>query len=311
MSEYLTISPPIFQTWFNFVGQHDLVLAAEAELVADWFAPEMRRYCEFIQGPNETSVGLMVRGEGLGFTTRVQRLMRVWNMPEAGITHHAALAAMFEHKRAFLKLEWHPAEATDQSDHLLAFYFRRRPQVKTVLEYLQQHGVHLDILEGVANVARLLNKNSVHFVATALRPGHHVRHKLYFSQYVTPERFDEVTQRLQAVLAYFRIAPDVQRAWAHYHTSLLVPDQVTTIFVSVSFEQDVLVPSVKFDYPEVEPQVCLEMLPPAERGRAGAEIQALCQTVGLERLSYLGVRLNQFGPLRLKYYADFKAELLF
>lgn len=296
---------PVQRIWLDFLAQHSVAVRIDGEQAAAMFAPEMRRYCEFIQGPGGASLGFMVRGERLDFTLRAQRLMEAWQMPSAGIAHHAALAAMFEHKRAFLKLEWHKSETGDQSERLIAFYFRRRPAVKDVLGYLQQRGVKLDILERVAEVARLLSKNSIHFVAAALRPGHPVRHKLYFSQYVTPERFDDVTRRLQAVLTLFDIQPDVQRDWSRHHTALLSPAEINTIFVSVSFEQDVLISSVKLDYPKVEPQLCLDLLPPNERARAEVEIQALCNSVGLDRLSYLGVRLNPSGPLRLKYYVDF------
>lgn len=303
MSEKVML--PVQQTWIDFLADHNVAERADGERVAEMFAPEMRRYCEFIQGPGGTPVGFMVRGERLDFTLRAQRLMAAWQMPSAGIAHHAALAAMFEHKRAFLKLEWHKSETVGQRERLIAFYFRRRPAVKDMLGYLQQHGVRLDILERVADVARLLDKNSIHFVAAALRPDHQARHKLYFSQYVTPERFDDVTRRLQTVLTLFDIHPDVQSNWSRHHTALLSPDEISTMFVSVSFERDAFIPSVKLDYPKVEPQVCLELLPPKERARAEIEIRALCDSVGLDRLSYLGVRLHRSDPLELKYYADF------
>lgn len=292
------------RAWSDFIAQHNLSQRPDCQAVADLFIADMGRYCELIQGPGGTPLGFMVRGEGFDFTLRAQRVMEAWHMPPAGIAHHAALAAMFEHKRAFLKLEWHYSETTGQSEHLIAFYFRRRPSVKDVLTYLQQGGVQRTILERVAEAAGLLDKNSIHFVAAALRPGRQVRHKLYFSQYITPERFDDVTRRLQAVLAHFDMAPAVQHEWAQHHTGLLSPEQVTTLFVSISFEHDLLVPSVKFDYPEVKPQSCLPLLPPGQRDKAATELEALCHTAGLEKLSYLGLRLHPSGPPGLKYYAD-------
>ena len=279
---------------------------AEAEDVVDRFAPEMERYCELLYGPGGRPFGLMFRGEGPQFTARVQRQLRAWRMPNEGLAHYASLVELFEHKRAFLKLEWQQAEQIGQDDHLVAVYFRRRPAVRKIMEYLHRHGVQVDILEQAAHLAQLLEKDSVHFVSAAMCPGQAVRHKLYFSQYVTPERADAVLTRLFEVLTWFEIDTEVRARWARHHHKFIPADRVTTIFVSLSFENNLLVPSIKIDYPNVSPQIAAMLLPTPERPGAEAEMEGLCTLTGIENLSYLGVRLQRTGPLSLKYYADFE-----
>lgn len=304
MSQLLRVAPPSAHTWYQFVEQGVAVPPAEAELVADLFGPEMRRYCEFVQAPAGGPVGLMVRGEGTNFSERVQHLLRAWHMPAAGLAHHAALAHLFEHKRAFLKLEWQPSLKDGPAEHLAAFYFRRRPAVKTMLTRLQQDGVQRAVLEQVAELARLLHKDSIHFVAAALRPGRAIRHKLYFSQYVTPENAGLILQRLTQALAWFGTKPD---KLYETHRSLIPEDRATTFFVSLSFEADRLIPSLKLDYADVSPEQAASWLPVSDRPAVAQEVRRFCRTVGVEKLSYLGVRFHRAGPITLKYYGDLSA----
>jgi hypothetical protein len=243
----------------------------------------------------------MVRGEGPNFSERVQHLLRAWQMPAAGLAHHAALAHLFEHKRAFFKLEWQQALPGGPIEHLAAFYFRRRPMLKKMLEQLRQDGVQLGILDQVAELARLLHKDSIHFVAAALRPGRAIRHKLYFSQYATPEDSGLILQRLTQALAWFGVDPE---NLTEAHRALMPENRATTFFVSLSFEADRLIPSLKIDYPEVSPEQAAGWLPPVERSAVEREVRGLCTIVGIETLAYLGVRLPRSGPITLKYYAD-------
>lgn len=297
-----TMAPTVLQTWYGFVRQDDAFPIAEAEIVADMFAPDMQRYCEFIQGAG--CRGLMITGEGPQFTARAQALMQAWDMPLEGAAFHASLAELFDHKRAFLKLEWHNKEKVEHVEHLIAFYFRRRPSVKNYLEHLQQHNVQVDILKQILYLAEWLEKDSIHFAAAAVRPDRAVRHKLYFSQYITPEETDNVLHRLLEAMQRFDINSEARRHLAQHHHRLVSSEQATTIFVSVSFENKTLIPSLKIDYPDVSPQACAALLPPDKQNEAEAEVSNLCAGIGIKNLSYLGVRLNQTGPIQLKYYAD-------
>lgn len=304
----MTLIPTVQQAWLNFFDCRHPDLIGETGTVVDRFGPEIGQYCEFVQGAGGWPVGLMIRGEGAWFTTRTQRLMAAWGMPVEGLAHHLYLAELFEHKRAFLKLEWHQITGTDRFERLVAFYFRRRPSVKIALEHLQRSGVRLDILQRAAQMAQFLEKDSVHFVAAALRPGQPIHYKLYFSQYVTPQQSETVLHRLLGVMAWLEINPGVQAQWAALHRLLVPPERTTTLFVSISFTKETFIPSVKFDYADVLPQTGAKLTIATEQPQTELEMGQLCRLLDRETLSYLGVRYHRSGPLSLKYYADFMAH---
>jgi len=290
--------------WRALLARSELPISADALAVADMFAPELRSYCELVQAPGAASIGLMFRGEDRSFSQRTLVLMEAWGMPPEGIEQFGIWADLFEHKRAFLKLEWHRSAQTGQIERLIAFYFRRRPAVGKALGSLQSRGVRLEVLDRVARLASLLGKASVHFVSGALRPGHALRHKFYFSQYLTPDTAPLLSSRVLAAMEWFGVDPGARALIGQHHATLAAPDREATIFVSCSFTATAFIPSMKIDYPDVAPAAAAALLPIRARGAAEAEIATLCTAAGLERLSYLGVRLNQAGPPGLKYYAD-------
>jgi hypothetical protein len=309
-----TSDSPARDAWIRFAEQSGLPIVDEAVQVAGVFAPELERYAELIRGPGGDPVGLMVRGEGETFSDRAQSLMRSWGMPDEGIAHYLALANLFEHRRAFLKLEWRWSDRRSESgqgeqiERLAAFYFRRRPSVRKMLEYYRSCGVSDFILERLAQLARLLDKDSIHFVSGAMRPGHDIRHKLYFSQYLTPDRHEGALRRLGLAMEAFVVDQEARAQVGRHHAALAPANRTSTVFVSASFGASGLVPSVKIDYPEVPPGACVALLPRKERAAALGEIQGLCRVAGTKTVSYLGVRLNKAGPVSLKYYVDLQAN---
>jgi hypothetical protein len=292
------------RAWTEFVRRSGLPIREEAALVANVIAPEMNRYGELIQGPGGAPIGLMVRGDGEDFTARAERLMRAWAMPDGAIAAYRALAEWLEHLNGFLKLEWHPARAGHDCERLIAYYFRRRPPVEEVVAHLRGHGVDRDILKRVVAFAGLLEKGSVHFVAGAMRPDRELRHKLYFSQYLTPEESTSVEHRLRKAMERTGVAAESRDLLMHHHRNLAPPECVATLFVSISFAAAAMVPGLKLDYPDVAPETAAALLPDGERTVAAAEMRDLCSLIGLDRLSYLGVTLHPDRPPGLKYYAD-------
>ena len=151
---------PLFRVelaWIDFAKQYQLPVN-QAEQVVSLFSSEIRHYCELIQAQAGTSVGLLIRGETPKFTDRVQQLMQSWNVPSLAIERYITFAEQFEHKRAFLKLEWHLTQKTAPGEYLIAYYFRRRPAVREVLKFLHNHGVALELLSWVVRVSELLSK---------------------------------------------------------------------------------------------------------------------------------------------------------
>jgi hypothetical protein len=299
-SREMTVQSTNHQNWLEFMAQSKLPIWNATEQIAYLFAPEIRRYCELIQASGGAAQGLLVRGENASFTRRAQELMQVWKMPQQGIKRYLALAEQFEHKRAFFKLEWHQSQPSQAVDYLIAYYFRRRPAVESVLVDLQHQGVGKEILDRIAQVANLLNKESVHFVAAAMRPQQELCHKLYFSQYITADQDEVVLHRLFTLMKWFGVELTAQSFLAQCHRALLGTNPDTTIFVSISFTRDQFTPAIKIDYPQVSPAMCTAVATPAVQ----TEVQKFCTSVGKQNLSYLGIRFCQSGAVSFKYYVD-------
>jgi hypothetical protein len=288
--------------WLRWANASGLPMGDEAERLGDTFLPELAHYCELISGPTGAPIGLMTRGEDETFTRRAAALMHAWEMPEA-VAGFLAQAAFFAHKRAFLKLEWAPRPGGGV-ERLAAYYHRRRPAVATMRERYAAAGVVAPVTERVGLFAETLGKSSIHFVAAAMRPAQPPHHKLYFSQYVTAETIASVGRRVAAVMDLVGIDPLATAARLDLHARLLPPAGEHTIFVSMKFTDDGLLPGMKIDYPLVTPDRLALVAPPAERAALVATARALCAAAGTSALSFLGVTLVPGAPPAFKLYAD-------
>ncbi|MCG8419315.1 MAG: hypothetical protein MJE77_15385 [Proteobacteria bacterium] len=275
----------------------------EVGQICELFAGELASYGEVIIAPGNERAGLMIRGEDESFTSRVHSVMERWNMPEPGLHYHTVLAHLFEHRRAFFKMEW-----GGDGDRLVAFYFRRRPTVDRVIEQLGVQGVADDVLDRVRQFARLLGKTTVHFVSAALRPGSAVYHKIYLSQWVTTDTARAVAGRIERLLDAEGIGEGNRDIWSLYHNSLARPHLDSSLFVSISFTETALLPWVKIDYPGIAPSIAAALLAIDRQAGAETEMRALTDRMGVDELSYLGVRLNRDQPITLKYYCDYAQD---
>jgi hypothetical protein len=270
----------------------------------DMFADEFARYGEVILGPAGDVVGFMTRGEGESFTQRAKLVLQSMGMPPAAIAHHAFLSEWMEHTRAFFKAEWQTTG--DTVTPLAACYFRRRPEVETVLAKLHARGVSTARQDELRQIAASLEKDTVHFVAAAFRPGHTLHHKLYFSQYVTDQTRTIVEDRIERLFDRLGGSPELRALWRRVHRKMLLHLDETTCFVSVNFTDDQRLPWFKIDYPEVSPALAAEWAPPDQRAAVQRDAQTACAAASTTRLSFLGVRLGATGAYpSLKYYADF------
>jgi hypothetical protein len=285
-------------------------IASAAAAVADLFEPELDDYAELVAGPSQGGspevIGFMTRGEGVGFTERAAAALQRFDMPPAAREHHRFLAEMFEHRRAFFKVEWH-RQPDGGATPAASCYFRRRPEVERVLAALAGRGVDPAVLDELRVVAAGLEKRSVHFVAAAFRPSAPVHHKLYFSQYVTAATRALVAARVDRLLGSAGESEDVRAGRRRAHDHMLADagaGQETTIFVSASFAARERLAGLKIDYPGPTPAQAAVWAPDADRPRVEREARLACVSVGRDRLSYLGVRLHGDQPPVLKYYAD-------
>jgi hypothetical protein len=264
------------------------------------FGRELDDYAELIVGPGQRPAGFMTRGEDAGFTERAGGALAQLGMGDEALAHHRRVAEWFEHVRAFLKLEWHVTDAGVEP--LAACYFRRRPTVDEVLTRLGRWGVGAAARELTMDVARLLEKDSVHFVAAAFRPESAVHHKLYFSQYLTAETQERVADRITRVFRLFGRPEAAIERWRTNHDRTVRLDE-STIFLSVSFTADRIAPSFKIDYPEVVPARAAVWVGETEQAGVMGDCEAASALVGSAAVSYLGVRFADAGS-SLKYYCD-------
>lgn len=289
------------------------LLPAEQTLVprslTEMFAAELDQYAELIVGPGGRPVGFMTRGEGPMFTERVRLALEQLDLPAAARAHHQALAQWFEHKRGFFKAEWHSAGPGLPLEPLAAIYFRRRPPVEAVLERLDGWGVPAAVASAAAELGAILEKETIHFVSAAFRPGHPVHHKLYFSQWVTAETREAVTARLIRVFEYYGFGPAAIAAWKDHHERCVLPHD-STLFVSMSCAADGVSRSFKIDYPDLSSALAAGWLPEPERAAVRRDGDLAQAMTGTRLMSFLGVRFTPDldEPERLtpalKYYCD-------
>ncbi|HEX2573373.1 MAG TPA: hypothetical protein VH877_27740 [Polyangia bacterium] len=275
---------------------------AQAFTLADLFGNDLDRYAELIVAPAQQAAGFMTRGEDLQFYQRARIALMEFGFGPQALELHGALSTWFEHRRAFLKLEWRRTEAGVEP--LAACYFRRRPPVASALARLAALGAGSAAVAHAEEMARALAKGSIHFVSVAFQPGRPPYYKLYFSQFADPADPAAATARVDRVFDLFGVGGLVREHWRELHDATVGPGE-QTFFVSMSSGGDGPRPSFKIDYPSVSPMRASEWLPVAERRAVVLEIERTCALAGVRALSFLGVRFTPGEPAPvLKYYAD-------
>jgi hypothetical protein len=282
-----------------------LAPAAASELadVARCIFPEFDSYGELIAAIDSPVAGLLVRGEGQDFTRRVSELMESWRMTEETKRFQLILAEAFDHKRAFLKLEW--CALGDRIERQIAIYYRRRPCVHDALKMLAGFAGSCLPLGEFRELGALLGKDTVHFVAFTARPDRPLWYKFYFSQYLTPESFQAGEARLRRAVERFAAVPTAVPRWLAYHDRLAPRYRAQSVFVSLALCEDGSDGSIKIDYPDVAPMVAAGLLDGAAAAQTHEGLRCLCDAAGRATLSYLGVRIGAADHLVLKGYADF------
>ena len=279
--------------------------AADAvQEAADRFSPELGAYGELILNRRGTLAGFMTRGESDAFAERVRDQFAAFEVPDELLRQHAHWTGRLGPGRSFMKLEW-DGMGGDTPARLAAFYMRRRLPVREAVALIAANAAGALPTAHFATLARLLGKETVHFIAMAGRPGSPVHYKLYFSQLQRPETADATRVRLARALGQFAPHQAAIARWAAYHDMLAPIGREQTLFVSLAMTRDGVQPSIKIDYPDVATDVAVGMLDVADQPEAAARFEALCDRAGIRRLSYLGVRLGVGDTPVLKGYADF------
>jgi hypothetical protein len=272
---------------------------AEALSLVDLLGEEVSRYMELIATPAGDCVGLMTRGEGADFTWRAQAALRMLGMSEEALARHRALARFFEHQRGFFKVEWQEVGGAYRAQ--AAAYYRRRPALTEALAWLGEQGVARGPREQLARLGEAVEKETVHFLASAFWPEAAPLHKVYFSQHLHAGSQALVQRRLERALALTGVSEEARRRWARWHG--VTAQAEGTLFVSARVGAQRLEPGCKLDYGEVPVERALLWCEPAARAQAQAQAQALLDRTGRAALTWLGVALRGEAPA-LKFYCD-------
>ena len=278
--------------------------ASEAAAAAGRFAPEFACYGELIRNRRRDLAGFMVRGEDRDFAARTRMQLEAFDAPEEALRQHDHWVAELGPKRAFCKLEWQRTPEGGLA-RLAAIYIRRRLPVADVIALISTAADAPLPTAHYRTLARLLGKETVHFIALACRPGEPVHYKLYFSQLLNAANRAAVQVRLGRALGQFAPNPQAVARWAAYHDQLVPAGAESTLFVSLAMTRHVVQPSVKIDYPAVAPDVAVGVLDVADQEDAAVGFADLCAWARTDRLSFLGFRLGIGAVPALKGYADF------
>lgn len=282
---------------------HPSAVVEGAEAAAR-FAPEFEQYGELIRNRRGDLAGFMIRGEDADFAARVGIQLEKFDAPEEARRQHAHWLAEIGPKRAFFKMEWQ--RGPDGSvQRLAAFYIRRRLPVTDVIALIAANAEGALPTAHFLTLARLLGKETVHFIAFTCRPGEPLHYKLYFSQWHNAANSEAVQIRLGRALSRFAPHQPALARWAAYHDCLTPAGPERTLFVSLAMTRDGVQPSIKIDYPAVAPDVAVGLLDEADQAATAEGFIDLCNRAGTDRLSFLGLRLGLGVVPVLKGYADF------
>ena len=250
------------------------------------FSERLKDYFELSVDPRGRSLGIMTRGEGQPFAFRVTRFMEENGIPEQGLRRFLVRAKVFEYKNIFFKVE-----ADAQGMREFSTYFRRRPTLDVAHACLADAGVNAADVGLMEAVAEVLEKETVHFVATAASRQGGLMEKVYFSQPDAAESWD----RIRAAAALCDLT-DADWAPLDAHRSEL---QGRTAFVSLGYANGELLPGLKLDIHGVDPLIVRNLLSDPEQ-RHRADLARASSGSALH--SYVGIRLAPGQPLSIKTY---------
>ena len=248
------------------------------------FPSEVAAYTEFSVSDHDASLGVMVRGEDADFTHRIAHFMEQRGVSEARLRRFLATATHFEHKNLFFKVE---ADRTGVTE--LSWYIRRRPSVQVAIEWLRADGI--DDAPRVERVARLLGKNTVHFIAQA-EPldGGPTLTKLYFSQPDSTESW----ARMRALAGLLQVGSE----WGVIEANA-AGLQGRFSFASIGTER---VPGFKLDARDLAGVTLGRVVRGAPR-EAIERIHLLLSLHDKELVDYAGFRISPGERLATKVYA--------
>ncbi len=255
------------------------------------FAPEMAAYQELSVDDRSTDLGLMTRGGGKDFTFRVTRYMEDHGIDEPRLRRLLVTARYFEHRNLFFKVEVGPDGPVEFS-----WYFRRRPALAVARAWLAEAGVGDAALDTVEEVARVLDKTTVHFVAAAEHRDGTSLHKLYFSQPTD----DGAPERLEAAARILGLTDDAWAPIASRRDDL----RGHTLFLSVGFAGGELMPGTKIDAHDLPPETVAAVMDEAGcEPEARERMDLLLRMIDKPNVDYAGFKVRPGQPVSTRIYA--------
>ncbi len=264
------------------------------------FGNAIENYCELIFDANRKSFGIMFRGESNAFTNKVVRWMNDWDVPEEAKRHYLDLSNFFHNKNAFIKLEWHRVEGISCQKKLISCYFRRRPSINEMTAFYTSIGVEQHVLKMLVSTAQLFEKQTIHFIAASYNQEKGLSYKWYFSQYLSPEKYSIVENKLRIVFEHFGISLSDTDIFFKYYLQKVFFGYQSSIFISLTFTKQEILPTFKIDMPDI----AISELPSTLSKSTLNRLRTLMNGIRTNTLSYAGWRFSENKNIQMKFYLD-------
>ena len=277
--------------WLGWARGSGLPIRARRRRGGSDFLAELTRYCELVSGPGGAPIGLMIRGEDESFTARATALMRARGLPDDSVARFLEQSAFFEHKRAFLKVEWAAGPDGGGAERLVAYYHRRRPSVAVAQQRYLGFGSRPRRSSASAS-----SPGCWALVHSLRRGGDAPRTSAAPQALLLPVRDagDDGGGRPadRGAMNLAGIDPVTAAAQLEQHARMLPAVEACTIFVSMKFTDQGLLPGMKIDYPQVTLDWLATCAAGGDRATTLATGRSLCAAAGTSALSFVGVALS-------------------
>ena len=254
------------------------------------FSLHMNKYLEFSIGEKGDNLGIMTKGSGKEFAFKLAKLMETHGIDKERLKRFLVAAKYFDYRNIFFKIEIDKSGISEFS-----YYFRRRPSIEIAQAWLKSSNVRNEDLILVKEIATVLHKKTVHFLASSETPDGQSIQKIYFTQPIVSNSFNVIQQ------ASF-LAGNTSIDWIKLeeYKKLLVQNQ---LFVSLSFKKGKLIPGVKLDIQNVDQQTLWNMLTQKKgKNEIKKQFQLLLTLLEKKNVDYLGLHIRPVKPIKCKIY---------
>lgn len=254
------------------------------------FAKELRRYEEISMSSTDARLGIMTQSSGEAFSRKVSGFLREAGLRPGDLDVLESWAKRLGPINLFLKVEAGPGAPPEYS-----FYFRRRPEIPTAIRCLEEAGLAAAQLSLVQEMAAILHKRTVHFLAASTTATGPTQLKVYFSQPIEEESIPRIRSAFQHA--------GLDRKQMDFLASFSAGLAHKPLFFSVGLEENQADATFKLDI--AEPGMELSQHIMRQAGLPVAQIKRLTSPPYLNKplqLHYIAVGFRQQQTAGFKVY---------